>query len=324
MALETLAPRAAVREVPLPRDTKTTVNCYTLFDKFFPQLGMLDYTEGIYRGDPQTPFDVAQRNQIDYVLDQVQCGEGTRILEIGCGNGKLLDVARERGADAVGITISPEQVALCRQRDLNVLLLDYRDLPEEWNGRFDAVVANGPMEHFVRASDAAAGWADEIYRRCFATCRRMIDEHSPVRRFINTTIHFLRVPKAENLMRHPLAFRPMTDAFHWSMLERSFGGFYPELGQFERCAQGNFELIETVDGTEDYHWTSEAWLVRVRGAVKSRYGLGAALRSLPFGLRHPHQLIAMLSCMLVSESWNWQFRGPNAPTCLLRQTWRAV
>jgi hypothetical protein len=42
---------------------------------------------------------------------------------------------------------------------------------------------------------------------------------------------------------------------------------------------------------------------------------------LPYGLRHPVQLITMLVCMLGSQSWNWQFRGPNPPTQLVRQTW---
>ena len=54
-----------------------------MFDKFFPTVGLLDYTEGIYAGEPATPFDVAQRRQIDYVLDEAGCAAGTRILDVG-------------------------------------------------------------------------------------------------------------------------------------------------------------------------------------------------------------------------------------------------
>jgi hypothetical protein len=38
-------------------------------------------------------------------------------------------------------------------------------------------------------------------------------------------------------------------------------------------------------------------------------------------VRHPVQCLAMFVCMLGSQSWNWQFRGPNPPTRLLRHTW---
>ena len=56
----------------------TVVRCYSVFDKFFPTCGLLDYTEGMYHGDASTPYDVAQKNQINYVLDQVEVAQGTR------------------------------------------------------------------------------------------------------------------------------------------------------------------------------------------------------------------------------------------------------
>ena len=56
---------------------------------------------------------------------------------------------------AIGITISPEQVGLCRARGLDARLLDYRELGGELDGQFDAVIANGPIEHFVAPEEAA-------------------------------------------------------------------------------------------------------------------------------------------------------------------------
>ena len=184
------------RVEPPPR-TRTVVDCYTFFDKVFPDCGLIDYTEGVYHGDARTPYEVAQQNQVDYVLDEVGCGPGTRLLEIGCGNGRLLESAERRGATAMGITISPEQVAFCRRRYLNAYLLNYENLGTEWDHRFDAVVANGPVEHFVQPKDAAAGQSDAIYRNMFAICHRLLD---PLPMFedsstLPSTLFASRIPK---------------------------------------------------------------------------------------------------------------------------------
>ncbi|HKD35282.1 MAG TPA: class I SAM-dependent methyltransferase, partial [Pirellulales bacterium] len=282
------------------RAEPAVVDCYALFDKFFPTCGLLDYSEGMYFGDPAMPLETAQLNQIRYVLDEINCRAGARILEIGCGNGTLLDEVRRRGAEGVGITISPEQVALCRRRGLDVELVNYRSLGVEWTRRFDAVVANGPIEHFVQPRDAAAGRADLIYRQMFRIFHRVIDPDSPIRRFINTTIHFARTPQPSALMVSPRNHPRGSDNWHWSWLERSFGGFYPTDGQFERCAAGRFALAKQVDGTEDYRFTSEEWLRRMKEALHSRQGLKILARALPFALRHIRQTFDMLTFMLAT------------------------
>jgi len=56
------------------------------------------------------------------------------------------------------------------------------------------------------------------------------------------------------------------------------------------------------------------------GRAATRKGLQIFARAIPYGLRHPRQLITMFICMLGSQSWNWQLRGPNPPTQLVRQT----
>jgi cyclopropane fatty-acyl-phospholipid synthase-like methyltransferase len=266
---------------------------------------------------------VAQQNQIEYLLDEVGCASGTRIMDIGCGNGQLVERAGRRGAKAVGITISPEQVKLCRDHGLDVRLLNYRDLDRSWKGQFDAVIANGPIEHFVQARDAAAGRDDTIYRRMFDIVHRLIDPASALRKFVNTTIYFVRPPDPRDLLASPFRFRWGSDNFHWAMLEKSFGGWYPRMGQLEACAAGRFDLTKTVDGTYDYHLTSEEWLRRVKHEMRRLHSAPQiAWRSLPVILKHPRQCFMMLACMLVSQSWNWQFRALTPPTRLLRQTWQ--
>jgi cyclopropane fatty-acyl-phospholipid synthase-like methyltransferase len=323
MSIDTLA-SGNIENLDRSRAEPTVVNCYALFDKFFPTVGLLDYSEGMYFGDASTPLEAAQLNQIRYVLDEAGCRADTRILEIGCGNGTLLDDVRRRGAYGVGITVSPEQVLLCRRRGLDVELMNYRSLGDESTHRFDAVVANGPIEHFVQPHDAADGRGDAIYRQMFRIFHKAIDPASPVRRFVNTTIHFVHTPRPEALLASPWQYPRGSDDWHWSWLERSFGGFYPTLKQFERCAGGRFALVNEVDGTDDYRLTSEEWLRRIKGALRSRRGLRILAKALPFALRHARQTFDMVACMLATQSWNWQFRGPSPPVRLLRQTWDYV
>jgi cyclopropane fatty-acyl-phospholipid synthase-like methyltransferase len=244
------------------------------------------------------------------------------VLDIGCGYGTLVERVGERGASAVGITVCREQARHCRARQLDVHLLDYRALPADWDGTFDSVIANGSMEHFVQPQHAASGRSDPIYRDLFARVHRLIDPQSTARRFVTTTIHFVRPPRDPlDLTRSPFSFRWGSDNFHWAVLERGWGGYYPVPGQLQRAAAGYFDLIAEVDGTEDYRFTSEEWLRRVRRAVRSRRVGGIARRSLPLLVHSTRQFLTLMLYLFVTESWNWQFRPPHPPARLLRQTW---
>lgn len=300
--------------------SRTTVDCYEFWDRVFRRAGVLDYTEGLYDGDPAVPYEEAQRRQIAYLLDAVDCRAGARVLDIGCGNGSLLDEVRRRGAEGVGVTISPQQVAFCRDRGLDVRLLNYRDLGDDLAGRFDCVVANGPLEHFVQPVDAVEGRAEAIYQEFFAICHRMIDPRSPSRKLINTTIHFDRVQvDPRDALRSPWSFRWFSDRFHYALLVRGFGGYYPSPGQLQRCAAPYFRLADERDATHDYHLTSEAWL---RHGLRSLLSPKQWTRLVPFLLRHPRHTARMMFLLLVAQSWNWQFRGAQPPMRHLWQTWR--
>ncbi len=304
------------------KTSDTVVTCYSAVDAFFPACGLFDLTEGIYNGDPGLSFEQAQANQHEYLLDKVACGPGLRFLEIGCGYGTLLERIHKRGATAVGITLSREQARHCRSGNLDARVLDYRQIRNEWDRTFDGVIANGSIEHFVQPADVAGGRTDEIYRNLFATVHRLIDPDSAARRLTTTAIHVLRKPRdPRDQLKSPFAFPGGSDNFHWAVLARGWGGYYPEVDQLRRCADGYFELIEEVDGTEDYRLTSEEWLRRVRRVLRSPRVMKVVLRSLPVLGRSPRQFLTLLLGFLQSQSWNWQFRPPDPPTRLLRQTW---
>ncbi len=73
------------------------------------------------------------------------------VVDIGCGSGQLVRCLLADGYDAVGIDISPEQVALARAGGLpQVRLGDHRELLRERPGEFAAVTATDLLEHLTK------------------------------------------------------------------------------------------------------------------------------------------------------------------------------
>ena len=69
--------------------------------------------------DPQAWADLAEahnRPLFEAVLDAARVGDGTRLLDVGCGSGLTLVLAHERGAVPSGIDISPGLLRIARER----------------------------------------------------------------------------------------------------------------------------------------------------------------------------------------------------------------
>jgi cyclopropane fatty-acyl-phospholipid synthase-like methyltransferase len=324
------------------RSNSPTVRlCYDLLD-IAPLCGVTDLTDGKYLDDrnDRSAYLAAQARQAEYLLDQALCERGTRLLDIGCGYGRILEHAEWRGATAIGITVSPQQVARCRARGLAVYELDYRNIfrnvgwalptnasPSDvvggahptWEHAFDAIIANGSLEHFVQVGDAAAGKTDAIYEEMFTICRRLLVTNGLL---VTTAIHFRDVAQFDpvEILRGSRAHPPGSSMYQYATLVETFGGWYPEPGQLERCAGSCFELVEEGDGTHDYHLTSEYWLRRLTQSLATSPRVWWAV--LNKWSSHPRATWQMLRSHLWDKAWYWQFRPP-APMRLLRQTWLA-
>src|SRR6478672_10652172 len=116
--------------------------CYTLVHAA-EAVGIRDLADGEYRpGD--TTLEEGIERQLNYLLDEVGCTRpGFRLLEIGCGYGHLQRLAQSRGAQVVGVNLSPEQVQYCNDHGSRVYCCNYRDLlhATDWHGQFDGVIA---------------------------------------------------------------------------------------------------------------------------------------------------------------------------------------
>ena len=105
-----------------------------------------------YFSEPGETLEQAQIGKKRHIAAKLHLHKpGLKVLDIGCGWGGLaLDMARDCGADVLGITLSEEQIAVARERAENARLancrfelVDYRAL----RGTYDRIVSVGMFEH---------------------------------------------------------------------------------------------------------------------------------------------------------------------------------
>lgn len=86
------------------------------------------------------PFTGQQR--ADHVLIAEMVAPGSRVLDVGCGDGALLKLLAEtKGVDARGVELAREKVNLCVQSGLSVIQGDAdHDLADYPDGSFDYAI----------------------------------------------------------------------------------------------------------------------------------------------------------------------------------------
>jgi len=97
--------------------------------------------------DPQTAAaPVLARRDLEIIADMVD--DGSRVLDIGCGNGALLDyLGRNKGVDGRGIELSQAGVNACVANGLSVIQGDAdTDLEHYPDDAFDYVVLTRTLQ----------------------------------------------------------------------------------------------------------------------------------------------------------------------------------
>jgi trans-aconitate methyltransferase len=85
------------------------------------------------------------------ILAQLAPSPGERILDIGCGDGRLTAEIAASGAEVVGVDASPAMIEAARARGLDARTVDARALP--FAREFDAVFSNAAL-HWIPDPDA--------------------------------------------------------------------------------------------------------------------------------------------------------------------------
>ncbi|KAE9405689.1 CFS1-like protein [Gymnopus androsaceus JB14] len=97
------------------------------------------------------PLEVAQLRKLHHIIQKANILPSNRVLEIGSGWGSLAILIAQTVPNTTidTLTLSVAQQSLARQRiraagledRITVHLMDYRDMPSEWEGRFDRLVS---------------------------------------------------------------------------------------------------------------------------------------------------------------------------------------
>jgi SAM-dependent methyltransferase len=128
-------------------DLLCCVECGTVQQPELPAGAQLHDLYRDMRDDAYLVEEIGRRATAATLLDLIgeHVGSG-RLLDVGCGHGLLLDEARRRGFDVVGLELSRSAARHARE----ALGLDVREVPLEefdsWNS-FDVVVLADVIEH---------------------------------------------------------------------------------------------------------------------------------------------------------------------------------
>ncbi|MFE2352249.1 class I SAM-dependent methyltransferase [Kitasatospora cineracea] len=188
----------------------------------------------------------AQAAKLDLICRKLGLRPGMRLLDVGCGWGSLvLHAARHYGVEAVGVSISTEQVALARQRvaeagladRIDIRLQDYREIPD---GPFDAISSVGMAEHVGSA-------------QYLVYARHLYDLLAPGGRLLNHQIARRPLPPGE-----VYRLSPFIDRYVFPDGELS-----PVGTTVSRLEQAGFEVRDVEALREHYGRTLREWVANL-------------------------------------------------------------
>ncbi|KAI0712318.1 cyclopropane-fatty-acyl-phospholipid synthase [Earliella scabrosa] len=107
--------------------------------------------QGEQHAEPDDPLEAAQYRKLQHIIRKADIRPGHRVLEIGSGWGSMSLLITSTIPDTTvdTLTLSTQQAELARRRAadaglsdrIRVHLMDYRNMPPEWEGRFDRLVS---------------------------------------------------------------------------------------------------------------------------------------------------------------------------------------
>ena len=166
-----------------------------LYDIFLDKLHR-QYSCGYWKSSTKT-LEEAQQNKIDHIIKKLNIKNGDKVLDVGCGwGGMALELARQKGCEVTGISLSKNQINYCKKKarelgldnQVSFELADYREV----KGEYDRIYSVGMFEHVGR----------KFYNKFFKSINKLlkndglfllhtigvVDKPTPQNKFINKYI----------------------------------------------------------------------------------------------------------------------------------------
>jgi cyclopropane-fatty-acyl-phospholipid synthase len=227
----------------------------------------MNYSSAWYGDTPSITLAEAQDRKVARALDEAGIGNGSSLLEIGCGWGAVAEAAALRGAHAVGLTLSHEQLAYAKQRleatgaaaRADLRLQDYRDLAAECartGHRYDGIVS---IEMFEAVGRAYWPTYFETLRQCLRP-----DGRACVQSIVIRDDLFERYVRSTDFIQQyifPGGLLPSADVFRAEAAkaglevtqELAFGGDYARtLAEWRRAFHAQRSRIESLGYDERF------------------------------------------------------------------------
>jgi 2-polyprenyl-3-methyl-5-hydroxy-6-metoxy-1,4-benzoquinol methylase len=87
---------------------------------------------------------------------------GSRVLDVGCGDGQLCEALVEQGCDVVGLDFSRRAVAMCRAKGIAAFRCVLPDTPGETISKFDVAVCSSVLAQLDEPERAVAAMCNHV------------------------------------------------------------------------------------------------------------------------------------------------------------------
>jgi cyclopropane-fatty-acyl-phospholipid synthase len=250
---------------------------YTTIDKIFRySMGETgDYSGARYEGNFSITLEEAQKAKHKFIADSLNINKGSKVLDMACGWAPFIRyITEERGATAIGLTLSEGQAKACQKNGFNVIVMDCRYVKPEDFGTFDAITCIGGLEHFCSVEEWKEGKQEQVYKDFFQTIYKLL---APGGRFYMQTMVFSKnMLKFEEIdINAHKGSAPHVLALMVKQFPGSWLPYGPEM--VERNAAPNFKLISKSSGRLDYIETINQWRKKFRKFHLLKYSLYLSL-----------------------------------------------